>query len=89
LTEEEKKDLGAAEEPWFHLTPKPQKRASLGTVSALIIRVDRNHLISEIWVLDALGSKTHWIFKNIRLNQTIADAIFTFKIPKGVQVLDY
>lgn len=87
LTADEKKTFKITEGTWFFLTPTTKAE---GQITALVVRIDETaQLISEVWMVDALGSQTHWNFQRLRVNQALADSLFQFKIPKGAEVVEY
>lgn len=50
---------------------------------------DKNYQITGSSVYDKLGNKTEILFSSIRVNQAIPDEFFDFKIPEGVDVVDF
>ena len=50
---------------------------------------DKNYQITGSSVYDKLGNKTEILFSSILVNQAISDKFFDFKIPEGVDVVDF
>ena len=50
---------------------------------------DKNYQITGASVYDKLGNKTEILFSSIQVNQAIPDEFFDFKIPEGVDVVDF
>ena len=50
---------------------------------------DKSYQITGSTVYDKLGNKTEILFSSIRVNQAIPDEFFDFKIPEGVDVVDF
>ncbi len=46
----------------------------------------RSHVIQEMWITDELSSRTHIRFRDIELNRNLPDRLFSFTVPKGVEV---
>lgn len=90
LKTEEKKNFSTAKGHWIYLTPKKKRVDDFGPLEALILNVNpKTKLVSDAWIIDPIGSKTHWQFERIRLDKEISDKTFQFQIPKNVQVLYY
>ena len=59
-------------------------------ISRLLLFVDdKNYQITGSSVYDNLGNKTEIQFSSIQVNQTISDNFFNFKVPEGVDVVDF
>jgi len=59
-------------------------------VSRLILRANKNNYqITGATVYDKLGNKTDIRFRDIRINEEIAESVFDFKIPAGVEIQDF
>ena len=68
------------------LSPKEAK----SDLNRLILRTNKNNYqIIGVTVYDDLGNKTQIKFKNIRINEQIAESIFDFKVPAGVEIQDF
>ena len=68
------------------LSPKEAK----SDLNRLILRANKNNYqIIGVTVYDDLGNKTQIKFKNIRINEQIAESIFDFKVPAGVEIQDF
>lgn len=68
------------------LFPKEAKN----DLNHLIIRVNKNsYQIIGITVYDELGNKTQIKFRNIRINEQIAESTFDFIVPAGVETQDF
>lgn len=50
---------------------------------------DKNYQITGSSVYDNLGNKTEIQFYSIRVNEKISDEFFDFKVPEGVDILDF
>ena len=50
---------------------------------------DKNYQITGSSVYDKLGNKTEILFSSILVNHAISDKFFDFKIPEGVDVVDF
>lgn len=68
---------------WFSLIPK-----SKNSVFAMIRLGFNNNQIREMVLQDQLGHTTSIEFYNIQLNPTLSSALFAFKIPRHVDVID-
>ena len=59
-------------------------------LSRLVLHVDKkNYQIIGSSVYDKLGNRTDIRFRNIRINEEIAENAFNFKVPEGVEVQDF
>ncbi|KMP11666.1 membrane protein [Candidatus Nitromaritima sp. SCGC AAA799-C22] len=59
-------------------------------LSRLTLRADKkNYQITGASVYDKLGNKTDIRFRDILVNEEIAENIFDFKVPEGVEVQDF
>lgn len=62
---------------------KPKTKNS--PLKKIILGVDeKTGLVKETVLYNASGNQTHYLFKNIRLNPVLGDALFEFKKPAGV-----
>jgi outer membrane lipoprotein carrier protein len=77
---------GGNEETWaLRLDPKLRQR----DYDWLILVVDRRSLqIRELTAADQQGGKSTFRFTNFRENTGLADSRFTFRIPRGVDVIE-
>ena len=68
------------------LSPKEAK----SDLNRLILRANKNNYqITGVTVYDELGNKTQIKFKNIRINEQIAESTFDFIVPAGVEIQDF
>lgn len=68
------------------LVPKEEDHG----IDRLVLFTDnKNYQITGSTVYDKLGNKTEIRFSNIRVNRDIPESVFQFKIPEGVELLDY
>ena len=68
------------------LSPKEAK----SDLNRLILRANKNNYqIIGVTVYDDLGNKTQIKFKNIRINEQIAESTFDFRVPAGVEIQDF
>ena len=68
------------------LFPKEAK----SDLNRLILRANKNNYqIKGVTVYDDLGNKTQIKFRNIRINEQIAESTFDFKVPAGVETQDF
>ncbi len=69
----------------YKITPK-----SLGAaqVASLTVSFADNDAISSLVVVDVSGQTSDFIFTETKVNQVVDDAIFTFKIPEGMEIDD-
>ena len=68
------------------LSPKEAKN----DLNRLILRANKNNYqITGVTVYDELGNKTQIKFKNIRINEQIAESTFDFIVPAGVEIQDF
>lgn len=76
---------GGAADTWaLRLDPKQQQR----DYDWLIIGVDPKTMqIRSLTAADQQGGRSTFAFSNYRENTGIADAVFTFKIPRGADVI--
>lgn len=70
--------------PVVHLLPI--KEGSV-TEIALVLHPDRDTLL-KFTTHDSLGHISHFTFDNMRINQTIAESHFQFKIPANVDIIE-
>jgi outer membrane lipoprotein carrier protein len=77
---------GSTGDTWaLRLDPKQRQ----GDYDWLILVVDRGSLqIRELTAADQQGGTSTFRFTNIRENTGLPDTRFTFKIPRGVDVID-
>jgi outer membrane lipoprotein-sorting protein len=77
---------GGSDDTWaLRLDPKSRQR----DYDWLILVVDRRSLqIRELTAADQQGGTSTFRFTNLRENTGLSDARFTFKIPRGVDVID-
>ncbi|WP_407934410.1 LolA-like outer membrane lipoprotein chaperone, partial [Helicobacter typhlonius] len=50
--------------------------------------VDKNDKPKSISFVDSMGSKSVLKFSNVKLNGTLNDKLFVFKVPEGVEVVE-
>jgi outer membrane lipoprotein carrier protein len=76
---------GAAADTWaLRLDPKQKQR----DYDWLIVGVDPKTLqIRSLTAADQQGGRSTFEFSNYRENTGIADSVFTFKIPRGADVI--
>jgi outer membrane lipoprotein-sorting protein len=68
-------------------TLKLTPRNPVPQVCTIWIVVDSDiHLVKEMWLEDRLGSRTHLVFSDIRVNKGLSDALFRFVPPPGVEI---
>ena len=67
------------------LTPKEKEQ---GLDKLVLFADNKNYQIVGSRVYDKLGNQTEISFSDIEINLNLADEMFEFKIPKGVDVLD-
>ena len=68
------------------LSPKEAK----SDLNRLILRTNKNNYqITGVTVYDELGNKTQIKFRNIRINEQIAESNFDFRVPAGVETQDF
>ena len=79
------KDLAKKNSPlhWFSLSSK--NSSSMFANIQLGFRQDQ---IKEMQLEDRLGHLTRIQFEQIKMNQTIPQSLFNFKIPRGVDLVD-
>jgi outer membrane lipoprotein carrier protein len=77
---------GGSDDTWaLRLDPKSRQR----DYDWLVLVVDRQSLqIRELTAADQQGGTSTFRFMNIRENTGLPDSRFTFKIPRGVDVID-
>lgn len=69
------------------MTIKLVPRETSPQLKELLLTMDeRSHLVREMWLQDHLGGKTHLLFKNIKINNNLQPALFTFTPPKGAEI---
>lgn len=67
----------------LRLTP----RHDSGTLRELRLIIDpASHFIREMWIRNEMGSRTHIIFRDIKINQKTSPEFFKFTVPAGVEV---
>lgn len=91
--------LGELEKTFWVTEPKgssPMKDASLELVSLkprdtsssikkIVLGVEaKTGIVRETVLTNVSGNKTHYVFKNVRLNSTLENSFFEFKKPAGV-----
>lgn len=78
------------------LEEKPQKPGHTvrlvpkqsGQYKAIEVRVSKQkYVLQELLLVDQLDNQTEMNFTNVRMNQDVPDAEFTFVVPAGVQVV--
>ncbi len=70
----------------LELTPKNREKPSL---LKILLFVDKaNFQVVRVDQYDLYGNVTERHFKEIKVNQGLADALFRFEPPKGVEVID-
>lgn len=63
----------------------PKKSSS--QIRTIWIKLDsKTYLIREMWLKNQLGGETHLVFKDIKVNKGLSDALFRFVPPPGVKV---
>lgn len=65
------------------LTPKSSDDA----LKLLILTFDENFVIEKAIVEDSYGGRTTISFRDVLINTKLSDKLFTFKVPKGVNVV--
>lgn len=69
----------------MNLTPK-----NMFTVEKVLVEIDKeSFLISKLTLFENGGNKVSFNFSNINTNSGLKDKLFNFKIPKGVEILEY
>ena len=59
-------------------------------LSRLVLRTNKNNYqITGASVYDKLGNKTDINFRKIRINEKIAESVFEFQVPAGVETQDF
>ena len=74
--------LDETDSSWFQLNPK-----SKNNMYQWIKLHFTNGKITEMFMADNLGQQSEIQFKNIKMNQTLSNSLFTFKPPKNVDVI--
>lgn len=69
---------------WFHLIPKDKS----SMIASLKLGFSLDHVLREMRLEDHLGHTTRIQFKKVKLNSPIPAALFLFKAPAGVDVID-
>lgn len=65
------------------------KDAEMNIDKLLLFVNDKNYQITGSSVYDNLGNKTEIQFYSIRVNEEISDEFFNFKVPEGVDIVDF
>jgi len=66
----------------------PKEKES--NLNRLLLRTDKkNYQITGASVYDKLGNKTDINFQKIRINEKIAESVFEFQVPAGVEIQDF
>jgi outer membrane lipoprotein carrier protein len=73
-------------EPGPTLALKPKKDE--GQVKNLQLQLTADLLVSKVSIEDAFGGVTELSFEKVELAQDVDDALFTFVVPEGVEVMD-
>ncbi len=58
-------------------------------IDRLILFTDNSYQIVGSSVYDKLGNKTKMLFSNIQINPDFSEETFQFRIPEGVEVIDF
>ena len=58
-------------------------------IDRLILFTDNSYQIVGSSVYDKLGNKTKMLFSNIQINPGFSEETFQFRIPEGVEVIDF
>ena len=67
-------------------TPKEKDN----NLNRLVLRANKNNYqITGASVYDKLGNKTEINFREIRINEEIAESVFEFQVPAGVEIQDF
>ena len=67
-------------------TPKEAE----SSLSRLVLRANKNNYqITGASVYDKLGNKTDINFREIRINEKIAESVFEFQVPVGAEIQDF
>ena len=72
----------SGDESSFHLTP----RVDQDMIKEVILNFKAKKLY-QLSVIDNLGQKTNFNFSNVEINPKLPSALFRFKPPKGVDVV--
>jgi len=73
--------------PCYLLIMAPENEASV--VEQMRVWVDpRGWLLLQVEQLEANGNRTAYVLREHRANKRIADEVFSFAVPEGVEVLD-
>lgn len=83
VSKEEKTHLDIGENlDWLLLIPKNEK----SKLDELILGFDKKtHLVNEAFLRNESGNTSHYFFKNVKVNNALADEEFEFKAGKGVK----
>ena len=66
----------------------PKEKES--NLNRLLLRTNKkNYQITGASVYDKLGNKTDINFREIRINEKIAESVFEFQVPAGVEIQDF
>lgn len=69
------------------LTPKQTTQLS-SSIKTLDVTLEEKELIlSELTILDHMGSKTTIVFDNVTMNPTVLDTVFQFSPPEGAEII--
>ncbi len=77
------KAIGDEQIAWFSLTPKSQENQYTSIQLGF-----KAGVIAQMVLMDAFGQKTQIVFTDQKQNKPIAEALFNFIPPEGVDVLD-
>ena len=65
-------------------------KREVSDLSRLSLRANKNNYqIIGASVYDKIGNKTEISFQDIRINEEIAESVFSFQVPIGVEIQDF
>ena len=73
--------------PCYLLIMEPENKASV--IEQMRVWVDpRKWFLLQVEQREANGNRTAYVLRDHRTNKKIADEVFSFQVPEGVEVLD-
>lgn len=82
------KDKGVVDKDKYYLLDLKPKKAPKDLTGRLMVAVSKDtYRVDQALIDDQFGNRTRITFNNVEINADLPDSLFTFEVPKGVEVI--